>query len=320
MRDTKYSKLILDGHNLYHRAYHANKGLTFRVEKKEIITGGVYGFLRSLNALIRNYLSDSGEIYVLFDNHTSQLEQRRQLDPSYKSQRAELPNTFYRGVDFLQLILLRYRNNMNIVYRHKYEADDLVETVLNNFSRYDRTLLVSQDLDWARSMRENVHWLNKDYIYTPNDFWAEFGFYPTFSSLSLYKTFKGDASDSIKNPLPRFPYDALRTILEQYEDIYGVLKAADDGKLDFINDHWKGKLAEQEIRDHLIRNWELVSFSGPTYDEIEENVFECRFNNRNKGTLKQLYTLLGFTPSKIDNRFIEDNVDPLLGWDTIDRV
>jgi hypothetical protein len=169
-------------------------------------------------------------------------------------------------------------------------------------------------------MRENVHWLNKDYIYTPNDFWAEFGFYPTFSSLSLYKTFKGDASDNIKNPLPRFPYDALRTILEQYEDIYGVLKAADDGKLDFLNDHWKGKLAEQEIRDHLIQNWELVSFSGPTYDEIEENVFECRFNNQNKGTLKQLYTLLGFTPSKIDNRFIEDNVDPLLGWDTIDRV
>lgn len=318
--ETRYSKILIDGHNLYHRAYHAHKNLIFRVDKRDIVTGGVYGFLRSLNTLIRKYLSESGEVYVLFDNHTSQLEQRRQLDPDYKNNRAELPKSFYRGIDFLQLILLRYRSNMNIVYRHKYEADDLVETVLAHFSRYDRSLLVSHDLDWARSMRENVHWLQRDFVYRPDDFWAEFGFYPTFASLSLYKTFKGDASDNIKNPLPRFPYDDLRVILERYKDIYEVLQAVDDDHLDFLSDHWIAKMQEKPVRDHLIQNWELVSFSGPTFDEIEDNIYECRFNDGTRETLKQLYMLLGFTPSKIDSRYVEDETDLLLGWDTVDRV
>lgn len=318
--DQKYSKILIDGHNLYHRAYHANKNLVHRVEKREIVTGGVWGFLRSLNALIRKYLSDSGEVYVLFDNHTSRIEQRRLMDPEYKSQRESMPDSFYRGVDFLQLILLRYRERMSIVYRHRYEADDLVEPLLGSFSKYDRTLLVSQDLDWARSLRENVHWLSSGFVYTPNDFWAEFGFYPSFSSLSLYKTFKGDASDNVKNPIPRFPFDSLQTILERYEDIYDVLGAVDNGEIDFLDEHWIEKLKVRVIRDHLITNWELVSYVGPSYDEIENNVYECHFNDSTKRPLKQMYSILGFTPSVIDPRFDEDTVDPLLGWDTLDRV
>lgn len=315
----KYSKVIIDGHNLYHRNYHANQNLTFTIEDQEIVTGGVYGFLRSLNKIRREYLSDAGEVYIVFDNSHSKVEARRRLSPDYKNNRSTMPRSFFRGIEFLQLILLRYENNQYVVYRHKYEADDLVEPILEQFSEYDRTLLVSTDLDWARSIRQNVHWLSRDTLYDPVSFQQEFGFHPTHSSVSLYKTFKGDPVDGIKNPIPRFPFDSLVEIMSKFSDIYEVYGAVEDSpeKLATVSEKWIEKLRDPEVKDQMYINWELVSFRGAEYSEIEDAVYECAFSERKKASLRALYTSLGFTPETIDSRFEDTALDPLIGWDTL---
>lgn len=315
----KYSKIIIDGHNLYHRNYHVNKNLTFNVEGHTIITGGVYGFLRSLNMLKREYLSEAGQVYILFDNSHSKIESRRKLDPEYKNNRSELPKSFYRGVEFLQLILLRYDNDQFLVYRHSYEADDLVESIISQFSEYDRTLLVSTDLDWARSIRDNVHWLSKDTLYTPKSFEKEFSFPPSHSNVCFYKAFKGDPADNIKNPIPRFPFETLTdAIMPQYRDVYELYEGIHSGSLrESIGENWVEKLKDSEVREQLYRNWELVAFEGEPYSSIADAVFECSYSEKKKKSLGALYTLLGFQPKKLDKRFEDDGADPLIGWDTI---
>lgn len=315
----KYSRLVIDGHNLYHRCYNADRDLSHRIDGRIVCTGGVYGFLRSLRGMQKRYCSSDVKTVVLFDNAISQLQARRQLDPNYKNNRADLPRSFYRGVEYLQLILLKYDDDLSIVYRHNYEADDLVETVLSSFDKYQRSLIVSTDLDWARSIRENVHWLTGKEIYDSERFESEYGFYPSFSSLSFYKAFKGDASDNIKNPIPRFPWDSLSEIISRYSDMYDFYDALrNDQCSDFISESWREKLLDHEVWLNLKKNYELVSFPGPTYTEIEDSVFPCRYK---RSVLRMLYASLGFNAAHLDSRFAAENYDEtLLGWDVISRA
>lgn len=319
--DRKYDYMIIDGHNLYHRAYHANKELTHHVDGKRIITGGVYGFLNSLRKLKKDYLLPGGYIYILFDNFASSTEIRKKIDPQYKSNRPKLPRSFYRGVEILQLILLRFDSNMSIVYRHHYEADDLVETVLAKFPKELFSLIVSTDMDWSRSIRTNVHWLKGNELYDIKAFMRKYNFRPSIKTVSMYKTFKGDKVDNIPPGLSGIKTETVIKILERYSDIFDFLHDSDSGNVDFLSETWMNKLRDPKVRHQLVKNFELVSFQGHPDDTLNDNIFECSFNDSSKKTLRILYESLGFNVNHFDPRLKEDVLlNELLGWDVPQRA
>ena len=54
----KYDYLLIDSNLLYHKNYNANKDLTYKVKGTTIVTGGIYGFIRSIRKLKRNLLDE----------------------------------------------------------------------------------------------------------------------------------------------------------------------------------------------------------------------------------------------------------------------
>lgn len=316
----KYDYLVIDGHNMYHQAYHANSDLTHRVDRVLLRTGGIYGFLRMLDARKKHHLADDGRVMILFDNATSKETHRSMIDKRYKANREKQDRGFYRGVEILQLMLLYYSDDMSICYRHQYEADDLVPAVLSMVPRTKSVLMVSTDLDWARCITGRVHLQQGKRLYTPSTFYDRFNFYPSNASVTLYKAFVGDPSDNITAGLPKFPKKHLYEIASRYDDIYAVLFAAEQGELE-IEPRWIEKLQDSTVREHLIRNFELISFQGIETDDIEENIFQCHYSEKN---LRLLYESVGFNSAEFDSRMKprETVLDPALGltWDVPKRV
>jgi 5'-3' exonuclease len=300
-----YSKIIVDLSNLYYKNYFTHQDQKVLVENEEIMTGGIYGFIRSLRKLQRDFLSEEGQVYILADNFSSKDSYRKQIDPAYKLNRKKYQDSFYRGIDFLALILMNTSNKIFTVQVESYEADDLVPAVLDSFDKYDKVLIVSDDLDYSRVIKENVDWYKNKIIYNKDNFKEKYGFYPTEEKVVLYKVIRGDASDNIEIGVKGIRENIVLDLLEKYKDIYDLLENIDTADLD---DKWKTAFIENKTR--LILNHQLVSFIDISKEEVQQFTYQGCFN---PNTLRSLYKTLGFQISDIhpelQNSFPEKIVD-----------
>lgn len=298
-----YKSIIIDTNLLYYRNFATNKKLTHTVSGQPMYTGGIYGSIKSIMALRRKYLSPNGEMVFLFDNHASKSNLRKQIDETYKCNRIEKSKKFYKGIDYLEKILMYMYDNCKIVRISYMEADDLLPAVINCYKPTDKILLVSNDEDWCRSLTSNIHILKNKEIVTQYSYEEKNGFFPTKENIILYKTFKGDTSDNIPNPIPRFPKDKLIQIMDsKIEDIWDFLQRFDKGEYKEIiieDSVWYKRLKNTEIRKRLILNWRLVDYMGYDEADLHEGTFNCKFK---KHTLRTLYLALGFNIEKLDYR------------------
>lgn len=310
--------IIVDVSNLYYRAYHTHKDLVYEFPqgKGKLITGGVYGFLQSINKLSRIYTTTQGRVpkfWFLFDNHDSKINNRKLIDPDYKKNRVKQSSEFYRGIDYLEMVLMHHSDGNVIINRTEWEADDLVKPVVYEIDSSHTILLYSQDLDYSRLIEHEgrkIFWDNAHQIFDKKVFRIHYGFTPTESSVTLYKTFKGDPSDAIPNAVPNLPKEVLFQIMEAYKDLYKFLQ--DLPIIWFLSDHWKRKI--QEAIPRLILNEQLVSFIGIGKEQLKDSTFETRYSPH---TLKTLYESIGFNIDKIDRRLAESlkqDTTYIKGW------
>ncbi len=315
MNELKYSNIIIDGSNLYHKSWANNKSMTTTIKGKKIITGGIFEFLNRIRNYKHTLLKKNGIIYLLFDNDTSKIEYRKTIDPEYKSNRPMQDPAFYNGINILQDVLLSFDNNIFLVYKQEYEADDLVLPLLNELS-HDSVLLISDDLDWARCISQEVHWLNKDKIYDKNSFYDNFGFYPNRSSICLYKSIRGDKSDNIPKGIPNIRENILVKIVNQFSSIKDFFNNYQN--LEYLNDLWKNKIKENKAR--ILLNYRLADFMPFEIDDFDKFIFECSFKRK---SLSSLYNLLGFN-SSFDERlqYKDKNIDEnsFFNYESIPRV
>lgn len=315
----KYSRILIDMSNLYYRSYSVSSHLSFKTSAgKEIITGGVYTSLKMIQRIQSEFLAPDGFIYFLFDNTHSGDDKRKEIDPDYKANRVKKDQAFYKGLDLLHLILLSYDDNFIILKRPGSEADDLVSTLLDEFSKYEKVLLVSNDLDWARGLSENTHlakYEKKDYmIYTPEYFEEKYGFYPTKESVILYKTFRGDDSDNIPKGVPGIRENILIKLIENYTTLQEILKEVD--QISFLGDNWKKKIKENKPRLRLNNN--LVSYQSVPFEELKEYMFYGEFR---PSSLKSYYESLGFNVKLLDPRvFNQEEKKSFFDFKPLNRI
>jgi 5'-3' exonuclease len=183
------------------------------VEGKRMVTGGIFTSLKMIQRIEREYLDTDGRIYFLFDNALSGESRRKEIDPDYKVNRKKRDAQFYRGLDYLQMVLMHYQKGYRVSRRPSFEADDLVAPILESFGNNQYSvLLVSNDLDWSRAINNNTHWMTRkdhqDIIYTKDKFYEDFGFYPGLNEVCLYKSIRGDPSDNIPPGVKNIPENA----------------------------------------------------------------------------------------------------------------
>jgi hypothetical protein len=294
----KYDVLVFDVHNLYYRALWKNTDNYTKIEGQTIRIGGIERSLEMIKHRKEKYLKDGGTMYFLFDNPTSRDTVRQLINYEYKSNRKNMPTEFYKGLNYLEAILKKWENNCYVVREYKTEADDFVEPIIKRH-KDNSLLLVSTDMDWARGISENHHWLNKRELYTIDTFEQKYDFVPSRSSVCFYKVFFGDKVDNILPILPQLPIAYFKSIYETYDDIYDFIEASDNGEIDYFDEGWVMRVYRDKRK--LTMNWKMVDFIGLDEVDLERHSIKCKFQPEK---LKILYSTLGFDPSAIDKRIV----------------
>lgn len=190
-------KLVLvDGHAVFHRAYHALPPLT--TSKGELVNA-VFGFTSMLLRAIADIKPDY--IAVAFD--TAEPTFRHQEYTAYKAQRVAAPEELHeqmpRSKEVLDVL------NIPVFELAGYEADDIIGTLVKQATKNGvpnlETIVVTGDRDTLQLVRPHVK------IYTPGKSFSDVVYYDEKivrekygiapNQLIDYKALAGDASDNI---------------------------------------------------------------------------------------------------------------------------
>jgi 5'-3' exonuclease len=273
--------------------------LTPDVDGKRMATGGIFTFIKMVQRIEREYLDKEGRIYFLFDNPSHKGEHRKEIDPDYKINQKKRNPQFYRGLDYLQLVLMHYQTGYRIVRKPLSESDDLITPIMESFEDKQYTvLLVSNNMNWSFMINDTTHWMirknNRDVIYNKDIFYEEYGFYPGLNEVCLYKAIRGDIDDNIPPGVKNIPEAIVLGIIHQVKSVSNMFLHLVD--LD-IPTQWKESIRQNRGRIQL--NFMLVDHQPITRADYRECTSITEFN---KEMLSMLYRMLNFNPECIDER------------------
>jgi 5'-3' exonuclease len=302
---SRYHRILVDIAGIYFRAFSVPRHLAADVNGKRMVTGGIFTAIKMLQRIERDYLAEGGRIYFLFDNALSGEDRRKDIDPDYKINRKKRDPQFYRGLDYLQLVLMHYQTGYRIVRRPTSEADDLVAPILESFGdKQYSILLVSNDMDWSRAISDTVHWLvrkdNQDVIYTKGKFYEEYGFYPGLSEVCLYKAIRGDIADNIPPGVKNIPETVVLDIIHQVKNVSNMFL-----NLAGLNIPVQWKDAIRQNRGRIQLNLMLVDYQPVSMADCRECTLITEYN---KEMLSKFYRMLNFKPEGIDERLRKPDI------------
>jgi 5'-3' exonuclease len=289
-----YDSLIIDTNNLYARAF----GVTNK--KKELsaslINQTIQLSFKMLLNLKKEFLNDDGKIYLLADNPTSKSSIRKSIYSDYKGNRVKESDGYYRGIDYLLLLAIHYSDTFDTIRIKRMEADDLVPEVIG-LNPNKKTLLISSDLDWARSISDTCDWYNFKKVYNNKIFFEEYKFYPNEKTVTLMKVLLGDDSDNIPS-IGGINYQSALNLVLNFDDIFEVLSCIKKNteKSILMSDYIKNIILQNE--NQLIINHNLVYFCELNKEEVQESLLHGKFNEK---ALLLLYKALEF-PNDFDKR------------------
>lgn len=141
------SLAVIDGNAIIHRAFHALPPLTN--QKKQPI-GAVYGFLRVLFKIIREY--QPTHLAVAFDSPGPTF--RHQIFSDYKANRAKSPDELYQQIPLVQQVLMAM--GLPILEAVEFEADDLIGSLVRGVDQLANKLIVSGDTDLLQLVNDQT--------------------------------------------------------------------------------------------------------------------------------------------------------------------
>lgn len=207
--------------------YHAVTGVGTYKTNTESSNASVYnlpsdGIKQALDK-ITFALGEGSNVVVCFDSRNNF---RKKLMPTYKKGRIPNREVFVQ-LDFLYEVL----SSANIICLKEdgYEADDLINwTVQSNYSNYDEVIIMSGDMDVAHNVHGNIRlepFVQSRPIIREENFVSAIkrGENIMFNTISAYKLFCGDSSDTI----PVFKAECGKKSKELYRIFQNVLLSND---------------------------------------------------------------------------------------------
>lgn len=275
----KYQHIIIDATNLWWRSFVVSIKDCITTDETKLASCAIDHTLKMLRNLQKKFAYNSSDIYLLFDNPETVLHIRKLIDSEYKSTRLKksVPKGIYEALAIFVEILKSYSNKFHVIKVPSLEADDLTDPLIKQLQidENNKALLISNDLDWARNITEDVDWYNYNEIYTITSFNKKFGFDPSKGkAIQLYKAIHGDKSDNITNAVPYIPTEILLQIVNQFEsvdDLYFNLWK----ECCIVPRQWKLKL--QEAENDVRKNFTLVDFVILDI-ELRQYIIDCKRN------------------------------------------
>lgn len=186
--------VIVDGHALIHRAYHALPPLT---TKRGEIVNAVYGFSVILLNVIKELNPDCIAVAMDLPDKTFRHEEYDQ----YKANRPEAPDDLVQQFNIVREVVEAF--NIPIYEKPGYEADDVIGSMAKKLTKDSETeiFIVTGDLDELQLVDKNtrVYTMKRGFtdtmIYDEKMVHDRYGLTP--NEFIDFKALKGDASDNI---------------------------------------------------------------------------------------------------------------------------
>lgn len=311
--------LLIDGLNLYIRAFSANGA----VNDRGVPVGGMVGFLKSLALLIREI--NPTRIIVTFDGKGGS-KRRRKLHPGYKGNRK--PGKRLTRWDQFQTVedeqysmatqlsrLSEYLENLPLttIVVDNIEADDIISYLVTTTFKENKICIASGDQDFLQLVDENTTvWSpSKKKFFTPTTVLEEYNI-PSYNFL-VYKSLLGDQSDNIEGVRglgPKKIPKLLPEIVNSPLSITDVVEYASTQKGEMFE-----RITSSEDNLHLnykLMNLQETNISGYAKVQIMEDL-DHNLNLLDKNSFIRLYNndflgdALGRPEQWLNNSFLRLN-------------
>lgn len=267
--------MLIDGSSYVYRAFYALPPL--RSPSGEP-TGAIYGFVRMIASLIKEFNPDY--ITVIFDLPSKTFKQEKV--ESYKATRRETPKDLKVQIPKIKEILKLW--GIKILEMEGYEADDIIATLTNKFKDRYEIIIVSPDKDMLQLIDSNVKVFNpmQNIIYDNEKLKERYGIFA--NQFVDFQVMVGDSVDNIKGIKGIGRKTAVK-LLNEFGSLDNIYKNID--KL-------KGKLKRgfEEAKEYIEESRYLLKLQDNI--DLDISVEDLRKEKSNLEKLKTVFESLGF--------------------------
>ncbi len=294
-------KLVLvDGHAILHRAYHAYPPLT--TSKGELV-GAVYGFISILLTVLKKLHPEY--VTVAFDLPKPTF--RHKKFKGYKAHRKPTDEALLEQIPRVKQVVKAL--SIPIFEVPGYEADDVIGTLalqakVPKVKSLEEIVIVTGDQDALQLVDEKIkvympaRGRKPERIYDKKAVVKKYGLKPT--QIVDLKALSGDASDGIPGVRGIGPKTAVKLLRElgSVEEIYRVLGIKPNGKRETLK-KLKSTVIKESIRQKLMagidsawlsRNLAIIDLNVP----IKLKLSACRLTEYDKTKALDLFKELEF--------------------------
>lgn len=288
MSDKERDKLlIVDGHALIHRAFHAIPSSLTTGEG--VPTGAVYGFTRLLLAALK--LSAPTFVVVTFDSRGPTF--RHEKFDGYKAHRQRPDDDLLVQIPLVKEVVASLSIPKYEV--PGFEADDLIGTVSRQaVAEQVDVLILTGDMDMLQLVDDHTvvlaprKGMSDPALYTPESVREKYGFGP--EKVTFYKALKGDPSDNIPG-VPGIGDITARKIVVATPSLDALYQELSGGQRPGgISD----KIAEKILANEEVARLSLELATIDRDAPVSFDALTCRTHEYDRETAVDLFVKLGF--------------------------
>jgi DNA polymerase I len=255
----KKTFVVIDGHAIIHRAYHAIPGLS---TKDGTIVNAVFGFASMLLKVYEQFKPDY--LAVSFDVPGGTF--RDEIYTEYKATRKKADQDLYDQIPLIYELVEAF--DIPIYEMAGYEADDVIGTIAEEIKKtYGedvKTVIGTGDGDMLQLVDDDhteVYLLRRGFsdmkLYDSAAVAEKFGFGP--EHVIDYKAFRGDSSDNIPG-VRGIGEKTATTLITNFGDIDNIYKLLEDETSEIYNVLKKGALAKlKDGKDNAYMSADLAT-------------------------------------------------------------
>ena len=235
--------ILIDGHALIHRAFHALPPLN---SPKGVPTNAVYGFSSVLLKILKDIQPDY--IAATFDLAGATFRHEEFAD--YKATRLKAPSELLSQIPLVKEVVSAF--GIPIYEQEGFEADDVIGSLacLSKKEKDLQTIIMTGDLDTLQLVDDDkvvVLTLRKGVtdtvLYNEKEVRTRYGLIP--ERLTDFKGLKGDPSDNIPG-VPGIGEKTATTLLKEFRTLEALYGALEKKKTPSISPKLQAKLLEHK--------------------------------------------------------------------------
>jgi DNA polymerase-1 len=302
--------VIIDGHAILHRAYHALPPLTTSTGEQ---VNAVFGFISMLLRVISDLKPDY--LAVAFDRPKPTF--RKQLYVGYQAKRPKMDSELVPQIEIVHKVLNEM--GIQIFEMDGYEADDVIGTIAERIKNHELriknngfdTIVVTGDRDLLQLIDDKtkiympVKGLSESKLYGEKEVEEKFGIKP--EQIVDYKALVGDASDNYPG-VPGIGPKAASSLLSCFSTLEELYEHLGNVKSENI----RKKLAENAESAGMAKKLATIIRDVPIVIDLEK----CRLSDFDRPNVHKTFEDLEFRSliprlSGNNRKQIKDNIQQI---------